>query len=708
MKTPDARVDARTGAGFAAAVLAVVALLAYAFWIPWLGAYWDDWYMIWAMETGGSVRLMEGLAADRPLHGLLYTAATALHGVTPVGLHLLVLATRWASALAAWWTIRAIWPDRQVEALATALLFLVYPGFSQQSVAVTYSDFYLTLAFFLLSLGGMLWALRSPRHFWGLFALSLLAAIPAHWVLEYWFGLELLRLPLAAWVIDARFGLRDRLKRAVAVTAPYWANIVVAVLWHLMVTDTTARDDRRLSGYLASMARDPVGEMAHRVGLGLSDLASSIVFAWARALQPGLPEMRIRFVVAAVLLVAAAGAVTGLALRRVDRTHRRATTPGTTPARSRMAWGYGAMVVGLAAIIVGQLPMWITDRNIQWERSLDRHSLSAMLGATLFMTGFLHALIRRRAPFILATALLVGFGASFQFRMGHEYAREHGRQADFFWQLHWRAPGLEPGTMVFLHHEPLAWPEPKDYTYGVPLALIYGPAHEAGDVPLWVFPDAPGFQPHWLALVGTEAAEGAAVVRREIRNLGVTGSTGRAVVAVHRPPGCLRVLDPERDELVDVPGVVRAARLRSQPALIRPDGEHRVGTLRRLYGSEPERGWCHHFQRAELALQRGDWVAVGELADQVLERSLTPADDREWAPFIEGYVRAGRREDAGRLIDAVVPYRGTIWSLHERYARNHAFCDLLARLRMDTGPAGAGAILDIDPDPLLECPAVPG
>ena len=701
----------------AAALLFVVCVLSYGFWIPRLGLYWDDWWLIWAAETGGAASLLEGLVGERLLHGWMYVLSTAIYEASPEALHMLVLATRWTTAMAAWWTVRAIWPDRRLEALGVALLMVVYPGFSQQSLALIYSDYFLTLTFFLVSLGGMLWSLRAPRRYRWLFAVSLLAAIPAHWIIEYWLGLELLRLPLALLVAGQKTALRDSWQRAASITAPFYANVAVKVFAALLLQP---RDEpgETLGGHLAAIAESPARELLDRFGYVLSDLVSAIVLAWTRALQADLPSMRLRYVILAVLLIALVGGITAALMRLVERAG--SGDREAWPPESRR-WAWLAMGIGLAALLVGQLPLWITDRHIEWHvPALDRHTLPAMFGMALFVTALASLLLSRTGAFIAGIALLVGVGASFQFRQGHEYWKEHERQASFLWQWSWRAPGLEPGTAVFLHHEPVSLPQSKDYTYAVPLNLVYDPDYDVGPVDYWLFPDAAGFPPYWLMLLsGGDPALGREVrglvlagsgtggdaeLERRVRNLVFAGSTDRSVVAVHRPPGCVRVLDPGRDEVVDLPSAVRAARLRSRPELIRAEGERGAETLRRYYGPEPRHGWCYYYQKAELGRQLGAWQQVAELADEVRERGLTPADDREWAPFIEGYVRAGRADDAGTLVRDVVPYEGTLFNLHDRYARHAAFCDLERRLAADEMLEDAGGgVFDLRGERVLTC-----
>ena len=62
--------------------------------------------------------------------------------------------------------LNQIWPDHKRQALVTALLFLVFPGYSQHWVALTHiNQEWIPLLFYLVSFGLTARALRNPGHY---------------------------------------------------------------------------------------------------------------------------------------------------------------------------------------------------------------------------------------------------------------------------------------------------------------------------------------------------------------------------------------------------------------------------------------------------------------------------------------------------------------------------------------------------------------
>jgi hypothetical protein len=60
-----------------------------------------------------------------------------------------------------------------------------------------------------------------------------------------------------------------------------------------------------------------------------------------------------------------------------------------------------------------------------------------------------------------------------------------------------------------------------------------------------------------------------------------------------------------------------------------------------IFGSEPAHTWCYYYQKAELALQRGDWTTVIQIGKKVTQLDLSPEDKIEWAPFLQAYALNG-------------------------------------------------------------------
>ena len=147
--------------------LLVLCLISFGVLIPWLGFYWDDWPLAWYTHALGPQSFI-GFAPQRPFSGVLYFLSTALVGEQPIYWQIYALVWRWITVLAFWWFLRKLWPSRKREATIIACLFAIFPGFTQQSIALIYSLYFIYYALFVVSLGMMLWGLRKPHWYWRL------------------------------------------------------------------------------------------------------------------------------------------------------------------------------------------------------------------------------------------------------------------------------------------------------------------------------------------------------------------------------------------------------------------------------------------------------------------------------------------------------------------------------------------------------------
>ncbi len=192
------------------AVLALLALLSYGLLIPWLGFYWDDWPFAWLSRFLSLRELLDVFSMFRPFDAPFFLLTIPLLRDSPLAWQLYGLAVRLAAAVALWWSLRQIWPDKPRQASWVAMIFLVFPGFGQQWIAFTHANQeQAPLVMFLLSLGFTARAVRARqenRRPWVQTGLALAFMALGLFPSEYYLGLELLR-PLIVWIVLGGMGL---------------------------------------------------------------------------------------------------------------------------------------------------------------------------------------------------------------------------------------------------------------------------------------------------------------------------------------------------------------------------------------------------------------------------------------------------------------------------------------------------------------------
>jgi hypothetical protein len=671
--------------------LFLVALLAYGLLIPFTGFYWDDWPFAWIARFLGPREFLPAFAPFRPFLGPIFLATTGLLPPNPILWQAFGVLVRFAAALSAWFALDSVWPTRKRETLLAALLFLVFPGYSQQWVALTHiNQELIPLVFYLLSFGLTARALRNPKRYLPLTLAALLLHLCGLFPTEYFFGLEIFRF-FFLWAIlaesDANVvrndipqpcnsaGYHPAPRRFLQTLKHWWPYLLVWVAdagwlvyyykfgayasYAITAGENAVTTAATFANFFAAL-----GEAVYKAGF----LAWVQVFSHLAKTFPGASA------IAAIALIIFTFALLIFVERltwNVERSTQYAirNTPSIT-------W----LLLGLLGILAGRLPSWAAGLPLTLQSSYDRFMVSMALGAALFVAGLVGLIRNKRARVIVASAL-IALAVGQQFLNANIFRRDWEGQRAIYWQFAWRIPALEPGTVIFTHQMPLDYE--TDLSMTAPLNWIYAPDFARGDdLPfVLLYPEKR------LGGASLPDLEPDTLIKIPYRTVTFRGSPGKSITVYVPQNGCLRVLDPvyANAEVVDrQPRWLTMTIPLSDLSLIRADAPA-PDMPASLFGREPAHAWCYYFEKAELARQRGDWAEVAALGADATQLGFAPEEAAEWLPFIEGYARTNNADEAARLSRKVIAA--------DAHLRN-GVCQVWARLRSEAGapaPSQAGS-----------------
>ena len=622
--------------------LSLIAIFAYGVFAFQLGFHWDDWGFVWLIRALGRPGLFDYFATNRPFLAYVYSITTSLFGTTPWAWHLFSLFWRWCSAVSLLALLRLIWPERRLETFLAVVFFLVYPGFNQQAVAITYSHFFLAQTLLFLSMILMLRFASQPRRAWWAGVLGVGFSLVNLFSTEYFFGLELLRPALLWLALGQRFpDQRARIRRAMLAYLPFILALAGYLYWRILVLGFY-HYQLQLGGSAGTTFASRLAALPTAI---LEQWKVTSWGAWTQVFQ--LPDFsaygpRLTVVYLFVTLITAIGLYL-LASRTFQ--------PNELEWRFSPTW----LGLGLLSLLLAGVPFLVTDLPVRLTFPNSRFTLPFAFGTALLLVtllGLVPPPVHRLALAGLLAALAVGL----QFNNGYLWRQDWQLQKAFFWQMIWRVPALQPGTILLSSDTPFDYLSDNSLTF--PLNLTYAPDNHTTDL----------YYAYFFVSVRLghelEALKPGLAIHQDYLAAGFD-STSDQMVAVHfNPPGCFRALHPiydrdlplapasgvtaERWLQAGVPILPRAA-VKALP-LSKPDqivaGE--VAPFPVL-GLEPQHTWCYYFEKADLARQEGDWTMVAEIGDQAFVASYQPDDASEYLPFIEGYARTGRWEEAREL-----------------------------------------------------------
>ena len=585
--------------------LLAACFLAYGLLIPWLGFYWDDWPAIWFLHFLGPAGFVQVFAGDRPLLGYLFRLTTTLFGESALVWQVFGFLTHWLAALTLWGLLRSLWPKAHRPALWAALLFSLYPGFSQQFISVTYSHVFLLQAAFLGSLWAMIHAFRQASSWRRLawLALSMLLAGAVHFTVEYFFGLEVLRPLLLGLILTQTQGEQRLRWRDFALgSLPYLLLIAAFLGWRIFLSDTP-RGEVELIPKLLAAPIPTIIDILQESSLDIWQTGFSTwfrLFDFRRLNDFGFwPAVTYWMVTGAALLLGAF---------YLFNFARKQMGEENTGSQRQAFWLLGLGAIGLLG---SGWPFWATNLPVDLRFPWDRFTLAMMAPSSLLVTGLLtlipgghprpHRMLRHLQTGMLT--LLVALAVGYQYWNANLYRREWNQQSAFFWQLTWRAPAIQPGTILLASELPFI--HFSDNSLTAPLNWIYQPEEFLTPMPYLLYA--------LEARLGINLAklEPGVAILENYRATEFQGSTNQALVLYYQPPGCLKVVDTRHDtRLPQKPKYISEAMPLSNPGLIAAQPAAPVSPPGHIFGREPAPDWCYYFEKAELARQSGDYTAI--------------------------------------------------------------------------------------------------
>jgi len=610
----------------------VVLTFAFGLLLPKLGFYWDDWPPILIEKMQDTRIFWEFYEYDRPFSAWTYVVLFPLLGTKALTWQIFTLGIRWLTTVFVWLSLREIWPTHGKQAIWAAILFALYPSFDQQAISVAFSQHWICYLFYVASVWAMVKAVRTKKFAYA--ALSYFLAVIQLWTMEYFATLELLRpfiLLLLTGESEAHW--RQRLGFIAKRWWPYLGIFSVFVFWRMFLLEFPGEDPNPIVIF-AQLREDPVTALWQFFELSFQDTIHTLFGVWNQTIEGRAIELDspfFRFVIGISFLSAGITWYTLSSLRGEENGAN--SKPG-------IQWGYQAMALGLIALFLGALPAWMAGRESTASFFSSRFSLASMFGASLFIIGLLEWITPRLFVKITLVSIMIAVSTNYHVRTNALYRDAWNWQKEFYWQLHWRAPYIEPDTPLISDNEVLLYA--GGYATAMGINLTYHEGQKPEDLAYWFLVLDDRLEGQMFRFRNRDTLEG------KLRNLSFTGESEDSLVINYNGQSCLHVLAEGRPENILLPDSLQQIIPVSDLNRIHPETE-RPPPDPDIFGPEPEHTWCYYYEKAELARQVKDWERTAQLGDEVIDAGYSPFDPIEWFVFIEGYVLTGNVDRAASL-----------------------------------------------------------
>ena len=616
----------------------LISVISYGIVIPALGYYHDDWYLLWSGQARGADSIIPLFSTDRPFMGVVYSYVYRLLGDSIPGWHLYALLWRFIGAVAFFWILRLLWPNQKYITAMMVVLFLVYPGFLSIPNANTKQNHLYGFGTALLSIALTLQAMKIKDRVWQvvLTLVSLVLTANYLFIYEYMIGFEGTRIVLMGYVLF-QDGVRSIRTLAGAIVKRVWPYLLVTagfIYWRIFVFDSTRRATD--AGRLAENYLGDFRNMSLRLILEtVKDFIDTTLFAWFVLPYQYIASARYANLGNAVFIAAI---VIGLVLL-YSVLYKRSWAESQSENDSILI--RDLIRVGALVTLCAILPVIFSGRQVDLFDSYKSYGLHPIPGVVLFVAGVVLMLQPPFRKWLLF--VLIGISVTTQLLNAYDWQNYWTYQREMWWQLTWRAPDIQDGTVIMTYSSGGYNPQ-QDYEVWGPVNLIYRP-----------YPaEAPPIQAEVLNTDTSYSVFKGETVDMFARDIPLHKDFHDMLLLTVSPrSSCLHVIDgtlpvySESDALLAkqvgeysrIDQIVTSGTAPVPPAAI--------------FGTEPEHDWCYYYQKASLARQTGDWQEIKRLYKQTKKLGLNTDDKSELIPFLEALVNLGDHEEARMLYKQV-------------------------------------------------------
>ena len=597
-----------------------------------LGYFQDDWHHVYYAYYEGTEGLKNFFYTDsRPLAYGLYGLLFRVLGFDPARWHWSLMLLRFLTAVGFWLTARLLWRDEDELTTWLALFFALHPVYTLQPLAVAYTLHWVSYLAVMFSFVLTVFSVRkNGKSFWLFLGLALVLQTYHLTMMEYFSGLELVRV-LFLWLALPRLPFIERAKQTFRLWLPYLVILILYAAYRLSYSELFGYD-RFEPALLSSLASSPFATLLLLLQNTLKDSMYILVSPWYTAIEPSVFDLTRPFI--AYMLTASVC----FALIFFFTISRFPTQSSQIKESSRLPLSIA--IFGFLSLVLALLPSWlvgfeIAEKNPLWNSRL---ALPAMPGASLLLVGLTYFFIQSPMRRNIFLSILLGIAAGSHLQTGRAFQDSWEKQRQFYWQLYWRAPTLQPGTLLVADNEILFYMGDSPTAYAI--NLLYPKTTRPPQVDYWFNPGSANI--HMLPFEQGQPLE----MTKYSSSFAASSDRVLAITFEPQQGQCLWLLRPAYREVRFLTEeayrwMVYSDISRAQPGEGAPPAA--------IFGKEPPHNWCYHYQKADLAAQAGDWAHITALWESASTNNLTPSTSIELLPFIEAYAQTSRWEQAREL-----------------------------------------------------------
>jgi len=614
----------------------IIAALAYLPKIAEASIYRDDWYYAMDRLIGGPGVFQEMFKIDRPARGPLFEAYYQAFKVEPLPYHITSFIWRLFGGFAGLYLFNLLFPGKKHFALYLAILFMLFPGYSRWLEGFENQPRILSSTLEVISIALTLQAIKSSTRISKV--LSWAGAFLTGWAyisfVDFSFGMEVFRF-LCVYIFANRenpqYSIFNKSLKALHSWLP--AAIIPAgfLFWRLFIFHNE-RPTTDIALQLSYLFASPL-----RTGMlwliRLFQSSVNIAFlAWSMPTAQTLFNYSVSQILYGIFL--AALAVVAIIIVETFFPAEKEEKTNCLQSQSKN-WQFEVMLISLMGIIAGVMPV-IAANRFATLGNYSHYALPASLAGAVFIGTLIFSIHSPRIR-LAAISSIVFLAVLTHYTISLRIVSEETIISNFWHQMVWRAPGIQPGTTLVVNY--------PSVDYGQDVDTVAGPANYL------YFPQSTNQIPATYPLSALEQGEQSSkdiLTNREKSymfqyrtHMSEVNYTKLLIISQPSENSCVHIMDAKWPRLsADDPYRMSVIAPLSKIERVVTDATAPIPDVS-IFGHEPKHTWCYYYQKAELALQKRDWDQILKLGDEVIKQDFHPNDPGEWMPFLQAYAYSG-------------------------------------------------------------------
>jgi hypothetical protein len=212
--------------------------------------------------------------------------------------------------------------------------------------------------------------------------------------------------------------------------------------------------------------QNPASVLLQQAEIILQDTVYAVVYVWSQTIIPENIDLQARATIFSWFLGAVLAVLCAVFMLAWHRKYSDDQKGEPAP--------YFVLLLCLAALLLGGLPIWIIGRQATLGLWASRYLFGVAMGAVPLVILFIVWATgqQRRAVQSILLAVLLMCSISLQFRTGNKYALNWQYARDYYWQLKWRAPSLQPGTFILSPYTPFQYNADYQIAFAINILIM--------------------------------------------------------------------------------------------------------------------------------------------------------------------------------------------------------------------------------------------